>query len=707
MTQLHRLLLLATVLCAALAAFADITADRILLLRGAISLHEGRALAAVADLREAAELRLEDWQCQMLYGQALAKAGMQAMAVGQLRRAVLQAPTRMEPWRALADCARDAGDRQLELYALTGLMRFFPDDPPLLHRLADIYTELKQPDAAARATALWESSLPPMQLDAEFTVGGRKATIQELRMVLQENPNHPSALPALATEEWKAGNHDAALLILQKVIKLRPNDPSIINSYAHACFVLGKPDEALRVLNEAAPLGDYSLDHALANWSISQGRYAEAIGPLQRMLMREPVNPNINRQLGVAAMLAGDYDTALAGFKVSWMKLPDPVTAQHYVATLFAAGKDKEADDLLNRALTLFPQETMLKLMLIQRLCATDHLLQAAQLTLDLAKARPETVQLTILAGERFLQAGFMQKATDVAGLLRDNYPADVIAIQGAIRLFRRMAALSEARNILTRYLGPNMKAPMDWTSVMLEIAKYALDSNQLTEADTALGEIFQRDVTYRPAYFAIGHLKEQQRQWNEAIRLYNQALTHWPDDTEIMLALARVAREAGNYTLALQTYARIRMHADGADAWLESGDLYHIQGDETFARECWSGALERPGGGVRARLALLISYEGAGEADKAATALEELKTFLNAERERKTQAWKSFLAAYGLAPTPEELDALLLMAPDLIDPAPLRNWRKPEPPPIEPKPATENKPAEEKPATAPANADK
>jgi hypothetical protein len=99
---------------------------------------------------------------------------------------------------------------------------------------------------------------------------------------------------------------------------------------------------------------------------------------------------------------------------------------------------------------------------------------------------------------------------------------------------------------------------------------------------------------------------------------------------------------------------------------------------------------VEQPGGGVRARLAMLISYEGAGEAERAATALIELKTFLAAERERKAKAWKTFLATYSLTPTSEETEALLLMAPDLIDPAPLEKWRKPEAPPIEAKPPVE-----------------
>ncbi|HOS44428.1 MAG TPA: tetratricopeptide repeat protein, partial [Armatimonadota bacterium] len=264
MTLSQRWLICITLLAALLPALADITPDRILLLRGAIALHEGRPRDAVADLREAADLRQEDWQCQMLYGQALSAAGLHAVAAGQLRRAMLLAPTEITTWEALAAGARAAGDSALELLALSGLLRFFPEDPPLLRRLAEVYAANNQKESAARALAQWESSLPPLELEAGYLIGARKATPHELRIILRDSPNHPTALPALATEEWKAGNREAAYTLLGRVIKLRPNDPVIINSYAHACFVLGKPDEALAVLNAAAPLGNFELDRALA-----------------------------------------------------------------------------------------------------------------------------------------------------------------------------------------------------------------------------------------------------------------------------------------------------------------------------------------------------------------------------------------------------------------------------------------------------------
>jgi Flp pilus assembly protein TadD len=697
--MLRYILLLLLLLCA-VAAFADVAPDRILLLRGVIALKEGRAADAVDDLREAADLRLEDWQAQMLYGQALAQAGQTVLASGQLRQAILLAPTRLEPWRALAQFARDTNDPALELFALSGIQRFFPEDPQVLKRLADVYTALKQPALAEKANAAWENSLPPLRLDAEYTIAGRKATITELRAIIQESPNHPAALPALANEEWKAGSRDTALQLLQKAFKLRPNDPSVITSYAYACFLTGKADEALRVLREAAPLGDYALDHALANWCLALGKYAEAVPSLQRMLLREPVNPVLNRQLGVAALLAGDTDTALSALRVSWMKLPDPLTAQHYVTALVAAGREKEAEELLLKACTMFPQESLLKLMLALRYRDTDRLQQAVQLTLETAKVRPEAVQLTILAGERYYAGGYLTKAYETAALLRDNYANDVVALQGAVQLFRRLGAFPEAKLVLTRLLSPNVKSPLGWTDIMLEIANAALESNQQAEANIALTEVFKHDQGVKSAYVMLGKLRQQQRQWSEATRLYQQALTRWPQEKAFLLALARTAREAGDYALAQQTYARARLTVTTAEPWLESAEISHNQGDVYGARELYRAAQTRPGGSIRARLALLISYEGMDEPDRATESLEELKSVLSTEREQRVKHWQDVLADYNLTITADERNALLLMDPTLIDPEPLTHWRKPEKPQAVSAPAP--KPVDVKPAAAP-----
>lgn len=112
------------------------------------------------------------------------------------------------------------------------------------------------------------------------------------------------------------------------------------------------------------------------------------------------------------------------------------------------------------------------------------------------------------------------------------------------------------------------------------------------------------------------------------------------------------------------------------ADPWLELGILYHRQGDEDHAVACWRTALDRPGGPVRARLQLLAGYERADDTARMLEALSSVLEILERERQSRAARWRTQLATRGMTASAAEIDALLLLEPDLTDPAPLRQRR-------------------------------
>jgi predicted Zn-dependent protease len=655
----------------------EVAPQRLVLLRGVIAYARGDMAAAETNLREASRLNTEDWRVQILYGQALAAAGKKEWAKSQFRRAVLLTPTRLEPWQAMAQAGRDLNDRSLEITALSGSLRLMPENPLLLQRLADAYGALGQVDSAARMAASWQAMLPPLRLEARYASNGRTLSLDELRVQAKPETRVQGLFAALAYEEWRAGNKDAARAALKSLYALNTRDVVTIANYVHVCLLTSHPEEALPVLQAAAPLGDYALDRTLALWSIAGGKYAEAIEPLQRLLLRNQLDSSLNRLLGVAALLGGNLDVALSALRLSWLKEPDHITAQAYATALLTAGRVVDAEELLKRAAVKFTDETMLKVLLAQLYRDTNRLVLSADTLAAVAKGRPESIELYQLAGERYMAAGYLPRAFTMACALRDAFPDDVVALHAAVELFRRQASYADARLVLTRYLGPAVDSPLQWEQIMLEVARYAIADNRPTEAIAALDEVLRRNYACRQAYEEMGRLYEQRGQWTEAMRLYAQAQLRWRDDVPFLMRTARTAREAGNYPLAAMCYQRVTTLVKSPEAWLEWAELDLLEGNEAHAKTCWDTAATFPDGAVRAERALLAYYDRRKDAPNAAAMLEALLTHLAAARAARLTEWKAALAAMRYTATDAELHALLLLEPTLVDPAPLEARRR------------------------------
>jgi len=667
---LRRLLGLA-LLCLAMAVVgAEVSPARLLLLRGAVAVGEGRAAAAVADLREAALLTPEDWRCQLLYGQALAQVRQTVLMRSQFRRAGVLEPSNPAAWQAIAEAARDLSDPQLELAAAFGALRLFPENPRQLQRLVLLYRALGRKAEAERTEVQWRALLPPIQLDYRFLKGFHAASLEELRDLHAEEPTNRAILYALATEEWRAGHLAETRVCLQLLYTATPDNTELAAGYVHVLLLAGEVDDALAVLRQAAPKGHYALNRALALWSLSLGRPQDAIAPLERLLLRDPIDTAQNRLLGLAQLLTGNRPTAIAACRTAWLRDYDHLSAQLYAEVLQADGNPAEAERVLRKAIALHPTETMLSLQLAKLYRDTGQLDKSADALIAVAKGRPERVELLALAGERYCRAGYVQQAYGTACALRDSYPGDMAAALAAAQLFRRLSARSEARLTLTRYLAPTFPTPLPKADILLCIARDAAADNRLSDATQALSELRTAFPQHRDGYRELGHLYLQQANWPEAIRCYQEALARWPEDGEFTLALARATAQSGNPAQAILLYRQAAARLTTAEPLLELGALYARQRDDARARDCWLAAQERPGGSIRARMSLLASYQASRETTAAAAVTQELRSRLAGERQTRAARWQRLLTAAGYPPTPEEVDALLLLEPDLIDPA-------------------------------------
>ena len=668
MPNCRLILIIVCLLLPVLLPAAEVSPQRLALLRGAIALAEGDG-DALADLQQAAQMSSEDWCSQMLYGEALAQDGQAILAKGQLRRAALLAPWRPEPWQAIARTGRACGDIYLEFAGLAGLMRVFPHDPGTAYRMAFLYRMIGEPVNAEKILDEWKASLPPLQLTGVYPDRRNPATLPELRRLLQDKPRDPAMLAALAAAEWQAGNGEAACTALQTLYALQPADRVTQRNLAHILLALGRTDDALHQL-QTVPPGDDALEKACALWSISTRQYAEALPPLTQLVQRHPNDIDYSLDLGIASYLAGDQTTALATAQSAWAKSPDYLNAPLYAVMLVAGGRAAEAEPVITQAVAKYPRETLLRLVQAKVCLETNRRQKAAEITADVAPQRPETMELTILAGERFLAAGDSQQARAIARRLRDLYPSDLLALHGAVELFRQLFLPGDAMLTLTRYLGPNIASPISRPAILCEVARYSIEDHHLAAAVAAMEELLRVNPEYRPAYGILGKVHQQLGDWVAAVECYKEAHTRWPHDAALTLSLARAARETGDLNLAIDSYRAVTTLTRSAQVWLELGEVYHILKDDDHARECWQTAATRPLGALRAQLNLLELPDSSLTPAARTAILTRLLDTLNDERERHGKFWRGELAFRGITATDAEIAELLRLAEDLIDPA-------------------------------------
>lgn len=668
----HLILIVVLCCCASIVLPAPAAVDptRLLLLRGALALADGDAGDAVGDLRSVAGIRGEDWQAQLLYGQALLAANEPALARGALDRATLLAPWRPEVWAALAAAGRATQDATLETAALAERQRRWPDDPTTWLRLRDLARTQGDTATARALDGRFQATLPPLRFDVDPAY--RDLATPTLRRAAHEPQATAESALALAAAEWRAGDGYATHAALRLACARKPDDAVLAANYAHLCFRIGQVQDGIATLAALAARGVTEHDRALARWACASGDYASALSAWDRLHVVHPADPAVMYAYGATAVLAGKPELAVPALRQAWGLAPDAVTAQQYATALYLAGHGVEAADLLRQAQRQYPADTLLSVLLTLVYRDTQRLNRAADLTAELAAVRAERVSLLILAGERFARLHQTKRTLAFARTLRDDYPGDLTAVHGAVQLFRLAGAPGEAQFALTRLLGPNLPVPQPWQATLRDIARDALDHQDLPTAQAALENILARDPEYRPAYELLGKVLAQQGQWGKAVTLYAQALETWRMDGPFLLAQARAAVQLGNVPLAVRAYRRSALGVKSPAPWLELGDLYHTQGDEVTARVCWRTAAEYPDAYLSALRRLEESYTSAGAATLAEEITRTVREAREAHRRKRTAQLHTALAGLGLAPTDEEIDALvqLEMMPEAV-PAP------------------------------------
>jgi Flp pilus assembly protein TadD len=250
-------------------------------------------------------------------GAAQALIGLAANLVGRqqensfvyLRLALRLDPSRNDAWVLLGDFLQQSGDREAARQAFLRVPAQAPEFMAARLRLAASYEAEDDLDGAlkvARETA--QSS--PDDSDAQQLLANLLVTAKDYDgsvKVLDKLINTSSAKPnwrlhyfrAMAHE--RAGRWPQAETDLQKALSLAPNQPEVLNYLGYSWADRGEHlPEALEMLTKAYnanPNSGAVIDSL--GWAFYRmGQYGRALTQLERAVVLEPGDPDVNNHLG-------------------------------------------------------------------------------------------------------------------------------------------------------------------------------------------------------------------------------------------------------------------------------------------------------------------------------------------------------------------------------------------------------------------------
>jgi tetratricopeptide (TPR) repeat protein len=373
---------------------------RLLELKGAIALAQGRAQEAGAALTRAAErarattgrelpnLRLSQATALEAAGDidaAITALGIARTSVADTISELLSAETLRTQRTRLAEIdtrlARLCWARSRHDEAITAMARVaeaVPDDPATLGRLAGMLAwRLRLVEGLAvslHAAALQPASGEPARNVAEFLLrlGAPQGAKTWLHLALARTPDDAKASAILATTSAAAGAPPASPLLAAATALAESPD----SAAAHATLAdaLLDPQEADRhgtdwpllargaaiallrraqALRPAQPIGTTALADALA----ARGELAAAETALRAALKQAPLDPELHKRLAALLQRAWRLEEAAASYADALGLEPDnPELMTRLANALLSRGPSARALALLQRAIALAPQ---------------------------------------------------------------------------------------------------------------------------------------------------------------------------------------------------------------------------------------------------------------------------------------------------------------------------------------------------------------
>ena len=479
---------------------------------------------------------------------------------------------------------------------------------------------------------------------------------QRLQALLQDTPDDPDALHALALAELKLGEPDDAMQLLGRAIAAAPQDVMIAVTLAQAKVQQKDPKGAEEVLRKACENSPKSADAViiLGRFYAAQNRAAEAEQQFRHALAMDPQNAAALSNLATLQNLTGRKQEAeqsfkrLSGFSGTMFK---PV----YAIFLSQEGRRDEAIREFEKLAKEDPEDRLARTRLVAAYRDANRAPDAEKILDKALKKNSKDVDALLQRGEMFLAAGKYAQAEADINLVLHLKPE-------AAEVHFILAKLYQARGTILRYrqeLSKALQLNPYLLPVRLELAQALVAGNFAKSALDLLNESPASQKGMLPvvvqrnwALWAIGDLPEMRKaidaglarerstdlllqdglwklrtgNFSGARAALEEALNINPTDVRALSALNQAylaQKQSGMALQKVKEYASRQPKSAPVQEFL--GLLLMANGDGPQARVAFETAKAADPKFVRADLSLIQSDVADGKLDDAQRRLESV----------------------------------------------------------------------------------
>ena len=294
-------------------------------------------------------------------------------------------------------------------------------------------------------------------------------------------------------------------------------------------------------------------------------------------------------QAGLSSIKAGKEDEAIINFKNAIQKYPFHSEARFELATIYRnTSRPVMAGRELNIAIINDPDFSKAKRALATLYYENSAFQELIPLCEDLLQVKPDDLEILNILGNAFLVVGQADNGKTTFEKALAAEPGSIEAKIGLIQSYMAIQQPGEARNLMEELAAKNptninlqillanlysetgqfddalntlesllIAHPQNPLSY-LSLARFYLQANIPAKAESYLRKALSKGISDNRLHQGLGIILHQQKEYEEALQLFEEAASLWPDHKKNTIILADYYVFLKNYPKAIATYNAI-----------------------------------------------------------------------------------------------------------------------------------------------------